>query len=78
MITESSAGARFEPPAGAGLDLAGALENGGLVVFSLNSLRYGELAAQIGGLIIQDLKTIAGERIERHSPGESVSSGRWW
>jgi hypothetical protein len=68
VITESAAGARFEPPAGAGLDLAGALENGGLVVFSLNSLRYGELAAQIGGLIIQDLKTIAGERIERHTP----------
>ena len=68
VITESTAGARFEPAAGAGLDLAGALEQGGLVVFSLNSLRYGELAAQIGGLIIQDLKTIAGDRIERHTP----------
>ncbi len=77
VITESTAGARFEPTGAArGLDLAGALEHGALVVFSLNSLRYGELAAQIGGLIIQDLKTIAGERIERHTPS-SVSSARW-
>jgi hypothetical protein len=67
VITESTAGPRFQPPAGTGLDLGQALAHGALVVFSLNSLRYGELAAQIGGLIIQDLKTIAGDRIERHT-----------
>ena len=67
VITESTAGSRFEPDlGGVGLDLGAAIDRGALVVFSLNSLRYGELAAQIGGLILQDLKTVAGQRLERH------------
>jgi hypothetical protein len=35
-----------------------------VTVFSLNSSTYGELAAQVGGLVLQDLKAAAGALLE--------------
>jgi type IV secretory pathway TraG/TraD family ATPase VirD4 len=67
VITEShlsgylSAG---EP--GQTVDLRAALSGPEVVLFSLNSSRYGNLAAQIGTLVIQDLVSAAGERMAAH------------
>lgn len=66
VITESSAGQYLQPDEdGRGLDLLRCLQAGAVVVFSLNSSTYGELAAQVGGLILQDLKTVAGAIIDQ-------------
>lgn len=64
VITESTVG-RYLEPAGADttIDLATSLDRGEVVVFSLNSGSHGELAAQIAGLVLQDLKTVAGHRL---------------
>lgn len=65
VITESGAGAYL----GAGerhetIDIRRCLSTGGVTVFSLNSSTYGELAAQVGGLVLQDLKAAAGALLE--------------
>jgi type IV secretory pathway TraG/TraD family ATPase VirD4 len=66
VITESVAGP-FLTPEEAGINLPSTLRDGGVVVFSLNSSTYGELAAHLGALVIQDLKTAAGDLL--HNPG---------
>jgi conjugal transfer pilus assembly protein TraD len=63
--------------AGSGVDinLRAALDGDAVVVFSLNSSRYGKLAAQLGTLAIQDLITATGdrqERVESPRPGQPV------
>jgi conjugal transfer pilus assembly protein TraD len=66
LLGESQAGpylaaSRPETP---GIDLRSALQGPEVVVFSLNSSRYGQLAAQLGTLAIQDLVSAAGHRLE--------------
>ena len=64
VMAESEPGQWLLPQDGRSqLDLYRALCGGNeVVLFSLNSSRYGKLAAQIAALIIQDLVTIAGYR----------------
>ncbi len=45
------------------LDVRAALNGGDVVLFSLNSSSYGHLAAQIGTMVVQDLVTAAGARL---------------
>jgi conjugal transfer pilus assembly protein TraD len=78
LLSESSAGpylsaamALDAPPASGGppaVDLRAGLAGGEVILFSLNSSRYGSLAAQVGTLAIQDLISVSGERLDR--PGE--------
>jgi hypothetical protein len=74
IITESHTGCYLggpEAPVGGGgslgpsgdIDLRAALRGEQVVLFSLNSSSYGKLAAQLGALAIQDLITVAGERL---------------
>ncbi|MDQ4040701.1 MAG: DUF853 family protein [Actinomycetota bacterium] len=68
VITESVAGPYLTPAQpGADIDLRATLRDGGVVAFSLNSSTYGELAAHLGALVIQDIKTAAGDLL--HNPG---------
>jgi hypothetical protein len=72
IITESHTGPLLEP-AGSGeppVDLRSALAGEQVVVFSLNSSRYGQLSSQLGALVVQDLITAVGDRLSgagRHS-----------
>ncbi len=62
-----------DPRSGREVDLRAALDGDAVVVFSLNSSRYGQLAAQLGTLAIQDLITATGDRQERvESPRPGV------
>ena len=68
LLSESQAGP-FLGPAGASsaaasIDLRAALAGPDVVLFSLNSSRYGSLAAQLGTLAIQDLVSASGHRLE--------------
>jgi conjugal transfer pilus assembly protein TraD len=66
IITESHTGAFLRNgTGGTGIDLRRALDGDEIVVFSLNSSRYGGLAGQLGTLVIQDLVTAAGDRLAR-------------
>jgi conjugal transfer pilus assembly protein TraD len=66
ILTESHS-APFLSPAPDGrareVDLHRALSGGEVVLLSLNSARYGKLAAQLGTLAVQDLVCAAGERL---------------
>jgi conjugal transfer pilus assembly protein TraD len=64
LLSESQAGALLE--SGGDIDLRRALAGEEVVLFSLNSSRYGSLAAQLGTLAVQDLVAAAGDRLERH------------
>jgi type IV secretory pathway TraG/TraD family ATPase VirD4 len=58
--------AQGEHPAGPSqIDLRSALDGPEVVLFSLNSSVYGQLAAQLGTLAIQDLVSATGRRLER-------------
>jgi conjugal transfer pilus assembly protein TraD len=69
LLSEGSAGP-FLTPGRPGIDLGHALEGPEVVLFSLNSSRYGHLAAQLGTLAIQDLVTASGRRLETMNGGE--------
>jgi hypothetical protein len=58
--------------AGATIDLREALRGPQVVLFSLNSARYGRLAAQLGTLAVQDLVSASGDRLDRAGPGGAV------
>src|SRR5581483_9275346 len=65
---ESHTGQYLEPAAGGGterapIDLGRALAGDEVVVFSLNSSRYGALAGQLGTLVVQDLIAASGRRL---------------
>ncbi len=62
IVTESHTGAylRGGPEA---IDLRAGLAGDQVVLFSLNSSRYGKLSAQLGALAIQDLVSAAGHRL---------------
>jgi conjugal transfer pilus assembly protein TraD len=70
LITESHTGPLLETSAGLlpELDLRRSLEGGNVVLFSLNSSTYGQLAGQIGTMVVQDLVTAAGARLSRGGP----------
>jgi hypothetical protein len=75
IITESHVGPRLAPPApgsGRSLDLRAALRGEVVAVFSLNSSRYGSLAAQIGTIAVQDLVGAAGARLAAGGPGSGA------
>jgi type IV secretory pathway TraG/TraD family ATPase VirD4 len=68
VLTESHVGPYLAPPAGGAsgpvIDLREALHGPQVVLFSLNSSRYGHLAAQIGTLAVQDLVSASGDRLD--------------
>ncbi len=55
--------------ADATIDVREALRGPQVVLFSLNSARYGRLAAQLGTLAVQDLVSASGERLGDAGPG---------
>jgi conjugal transfer pilus assembly protein TraD len=66
VIDESHTG-EFLGGGPAAIDLPAALEGREVVLFSLNSGRYGKLSAQLGTLAVQDLIAAAGRRLESGS-----------
>jgi conjugal transfer pilus assembly protein TraD len=69
LLAESSAGQYLDGASGErSIDLPRCIERGDVLTFSLDSLRYGELAAQVGGLVIQDIKAVASELLRAGSP----------
>ncbi len=63
LISESTPGQYLQPDSKP-IDLRRALCGGNeVVVFSLNSGRYGKLAAQVAALVIQDLSAVSGYRL---------------
>ena len=85
IITESHTGRFLEPPSNVEpavtdqlVDVRRALAGDDVVVFSINSSRYGQLAAQLGTLAVQDLITATGSRLEqvaeaRHLPQATIA-----
>ncbi len=63
IISESHTGAYLSAGGERRVDLRCALEGGPVVAFSLNSSIYGQLAAQLGTLVVQDLISAAGHRL---------------
>jgi hypothetical protein len=75
IVTESHVGPQLAPPGDPQadmIDLRNALAGPEVVVFSLNSSRYGQLAAQIGSLVVQDLVTASGVRLDRPLDGRAL------
>jgi conjugal transfer pilus assembly protein TraD len=70
VITESVAGPYLKPHAADTIDLRSALEGPDVVLFSLNSSRYGKFAAQLGTLVVQDLICASGLRLDAQRGGE--------
>jgi hypothetical protein len=64
VITESEAGPYLRPSGADTIDLRSALEGHQVVLFSLNSSRYGKFASQLGTLVVQDLVCASGMRLE--------------
>ncbi len=63
IISESHTGRYLNDPARTGIDLRAALSGDEVVLFSLNSSTYEQLAAQLGTLAVQDLVSVAGHRL---------------
>jgi hypothetical protein len=75
ILTESHTGAFLGRPTDSRshvIDLRDALSGPEVVVFSLNSSRYGKLASQIGTLVVQDLVAASGDRLFEPSRGRSL------
>lgn len=69
LLAESSAGQYLDGASDErSIDLLRCIERGDVVAFSLDSLRFGELAAQVGGLVIQDIKAVASELLRAGGP----------
>ncbi len=69
VLTESHTAPYLAPAAdGSAIDLREALRGPEVVVFSLNSSRYGGLAAQLGTLVVQDLVAASGDRLDDPRP----------
>jgi hypothetical protein len=67
LLSESCAGPYLLPddrgPASS-IDVRAGLEGGDVILFSLNSSVYGQLAAQLGALAIQDIVSATGYRLD--------------
>ena len=76
VLTESHTAPYLGPPAPSGggpsIDLRHALQGPEVVLFSLNSSRYGKLAAQLGTLAVQDLVSAAGDRLSEIAYGRRI------
>jgi hypothetical protein len=72
LITESEAGHHLAPGKAESIDLAAALDGREVVLFSLNSSRYGQLAAQLGTLAVQDLISATGGRLDAARAGKQL------
>jgi conjugal transfer pilus assembly protein TraD len=80
IVTESHTG-RFLAPSAGGIggsagepvNLRRALAGDEVVLFSLNSSRYGHLASQLGTLAVQDLISATGWRLEERAAGRQLS-----
>jgi hypothetical protein len=70
LLTESTAGPYLERGPDP-VDLAEVARTGGVVVFSLDSGRWPGLSAQVGAMVVQDLKAVCGEAL--HGP-----RSRWY
>jgi len=65
VVSESDAAPYLAAPSSPdSIDLSSALEGPEVVLFSLNSSVYGQLASQIGTLAIQDLVSATGHRLQ--------------
>lgn len=64
VISESHTGSYLEPNGPGTIDLATAMAEKHVVVFSLNASTYGKLSAQLAAMILQDLTLIAGHRLK--------------
>jgi conjugal transfer pilus assembly protein TraD len=64
IISESHTGRFLTPGSGPEVDVRSALAGNEVVLFSLNSSKYGKLAAQLGTLAVQDLVTAVGHRLD--------------
>ena len=71
IITESES-APYMAPAPESINLSAALSGREVVVFSLNSSRYGQFAAQLGTLAVQDLICATGNRLEQRRQGRDL------
>ncbi len=69
VLTESHTAPYLVPGGGASIDLRESLRGPEVVLFSLGSARYGRLAAQLGTLVVQDLVSASGDRLDDASPG---------
>jgi type IV secretory pathway TraG/TraD family ATPase VirD4 len=72
ILTESHTGQFLTPGPGRAVDVRSALAGEEVVVFSLNSSQYGQLAAQLGTLAVQDLICTAGDRLTQRATGLPV------
>jgi conjugal transfer pilus assembly protein TraD len=73
IITESHTGRYLGPGGADAVDLPAALEGHAVVLFSLNSSRYGQFAAQLGTLVVQDLICATGHRLDRAARGAQLA-----
>jgi hypothetical protein len=64
IMAESHAGPYLAPGEAGTIDLPKAMREREVVLFSLNSSRYGQLAAQVGALVAQNLNAAMGTRFE--------------
>ncbi len=64
LLSESNAGRYLAPGDGPAIDLRRGLQGGDVVLLSLNSSVYGQLAAQLGAVAIQGLTSAAGYRLQ--------------
>jgi conjugal transfer pilus assembly protein TraD len=64
IMAESHAGPYLAPSESGTIDLPKAMREREVVLFSLNSSRYGQLAAQVGALVAQNLNAAMGTRFE--------------
>jgi type IV secretory pathway TraG/TraD family ATPase VirD4 len=74
VLTESHTAPYLAPGAAGNIDLREALRGPQVVLFSLNSARYGRLAAQLGTLVVQDLVSASGERLGDARPGAPAAA----
>jgi len=75
IIAESQAGVYLEPGGTRTIDLQAATRERQVILFSLNSSRYGQLASQVGALVAQDLNAVMGSRLEQAGAVEPVMVG---
>ncbi len=79
IISESETGRYLRPPDSDGgrlIDVRQALSGSEVVLFSLNSSKYGTLSAQLGTLVIQDLIAASGHRLIEREAGMNPGAGR--
>jgi conjugal transfer pilus assembly protein TraD len=75
VLTESHTGAFLAPaadPAASTINVREALSGPDVVVFSLNSSKYGKLASQVATLVVQDLVAASGDRLGDAARGRSL------